>query len=120
MLDLRTGDPILEDGEFVELENDYGFYQIIDNLLNCQLGSEPFNPFYGFDLTTAIRMSSEGSSPMFIEALLADALDSNKEKLISNVESIQAERYDDYIQAEVSVRSIFGQVATATTTVGGT
>jgi len=119
LIDLRTGDPVLVNGDFVKVENSYAFYQIIDSLLNCQVGTEVFNPYYGFDLETAIKMNGDGVSEMFIQTLLADALDKNKESLIDHIESISCVRDGQEMQCRISVRSIFGEETTVAEVIGG-
>jgi len=111
LMDLDTGDPYLdENGNTVEVDNAYAFSQIIDGLLNCQPGSELLNPFYGFDLISAIRESSIPDSELFIESLITDALDPQKEKLISKIDMIQAWRSDNTtMKVYIAVTSIIGE-----------
>lgn len=92
LLDLRTGDPILENGDYVRVSDKDAFKQVIDRLLFCQVGTEILNRNYGFDLQTAVTLNTQGASPEFIESLLVEALDPNKERLIRSVDSIEAER----------------------------
>lgn len=110
-MDLGTGDPYLdENGNTVEVEKTYAFSQIIDGLLNCQPGSELLNPFYGFDLNSAIRESSIPDSELFIESLIADALDPEKEKLISKIDMIQVWRENNNtMKVYIAVTSIIGE-----------
>ena len=110
-MDLETGEPYLdENGNTVEVEDGYAFNQIIDGLLNCQPGSELLNPFYGFDLHSAIRESSVPNSELFIESLVTNALDPEKEKLISKIDMVQAWREDnDTMKVYMAVTSILGE-----------
>lgn len=109
-MDLDIGEPYLNDtNNTVDVDNEYAFKQIINGLFNCQRGSEPLHPMYGFDLYKAIRESAIPKSEMFIKSLVTDALDPRKELTISSVEAIQAERKDDntmYVQIELT--SILG------------
>jgi len=114
LLDLRTGDPILsEEGDYVQVDNNYAFYQIINNLLNCQVESEIWNKYYGFDLQEAVRMNSEGAPGQVIESLLAQALSSQKERLIFMVDYIHAERDGQQMKVKFSVQSRLGTIVTA-------
>ena len=108
LLDLRIGDPILEDGDFVQLDKNYAFYQIITNLLNCQVGSEIWNQAYGFDAEEALRMHTRGAPEKIIESLMADALDPKKELLIFTVDYITAIRDGQEINIKFSVQSRMG------------
>jgi len=110
LLDLRTGDPIMEDGDYIEIEDNYAFYQIIDNLLNTQTGSEIWNLYYGFDLRSAVRMNSGGAPTEVIKSLLADALDPAKERLIFAIDSIEAWRDGQQLHIKVAVQSKLGDI----------
>lgn len=92
LVDVETGNPVLdvETGNLIPVDDETAVRQIIFMLLNCQPGSEILHQHYGFDLETALRLSSMEETEMFIESLLADALDPKKEKLISNVNFIKA------------------------------
>lgn len=119
LIDLRTGDPILgEDGDFIPVEDSYAFYQIITQLLNCQSGSEIWNVYYGFDLEQAIRMNSEGVPTNIIEALLVDALDDQKERLIFTIDYIKAERDGQQMNVKFAVQSKLGSVLQLEQTIG--
>lgn len=111
LLDLRTGDPILEDGDYIQIEDDYAFYQIIDNLINCQTGSEIWNVYYGFDLQGAIRINSAGAPTEIVKSLLADALDPAKERLIYTIDTIEAWRDGQQLHMKVAVQSKLGTTA---------
>ena len=91
---MDTGNPVLdvETGLLIPVDDETAVRQIIFMLLNCQPGSELMHPYYGFDLESALRLSNMEESEMFIETLLADALDPKKEKLISNVNYLKATR----------------------------
>lgn len=91
---MDTGNPVLDvdTGLLIPVDDETAVRQIIFMLLNCQPGSEILHPYYGFDLESALRLSDMEESEMFIETLLADALDPKKEKLISNVNYIKATR----------------------------
>ena len=121
LIDLRTGDPILgEDGDFVEVENNYAFYQIITQLLECQTGSEIWNIYYGFDLEEAIRMNSDGVPANVIEGLIADALDSQKERLIFTIDYLKAERVGQQMNVKFAVQSRLGSIIASEITLGET
>ncbi len=94
LVDVDTGNPILDvdNGLLIPVDDETAVREIIFMLLNCEPGSELLHPQYGFDLETALRLSTMEESEMFIESLLADALDPKKEKLISNVNYIKATR----------------------------
>lgn len=121
LMDLRTGDPILgEDGDYITVENDYAFYQLINNLLNCQKGSEVWHYQYGFDLEEAIRMNSGGAPVEVIESLMAEALDNQKERLIYSINYIKAERDGQQMRVKFSVQSRLGSILTLEETLGET
>ena len=120
LLDLRIGDPILENGDFVQVENSYAFYQIMTQLINCQLGSEVWNQHYGFDLDEALRMHTRGAPEKILESLLADALDPKKERLIYTVDYISALRDGQEINLRFSVQSRLGTLVEQTITLSDT
>lgn len=94
LVNVETGNPVIdiETGLLIPVDDETAIRQIIFMLLNCQPGSELLHRYYGFDLETALRLSGMDENEMFIESLLADALDPKKEKLISNVNFIRAVR----------------------------
>lgn len=121
LIDLRTGDPILgEDGDFITVDNNYAFYQIITQLFECQTGSEIWNIYYGFDLEEAIRMNSGGAPANVIEGLVADALDSQKERLIFTIDYIKAERDGQQMNVKFAVQSKLGSIIASEITLGET
>lgn len=121
LIDLRTGDPILgEDGDFITVDNNYAFYQIITQLFECQTGSEIWNIYYGFDLEDAIRMNSGGAPANVIEGLVADALDSQKERLIFTIDYIKAERDGQQMNVKFAVQSKLGSIIASEITLGET
>jgi len=103
--DLRTGDPVIENGNYVQVEDDYAFYQVIDNLINCQLGTEVLNRMYGFDLKTAIQMNAKGASEKVLQSLLIEALDPSKEPLIKSIDSMGAWREGQEMNLKFTVSS---------------
>jgi phage baseplate assembly protein W len=111
LMDLETGDPYLdENGNTVKVTKDFAFGQIIDGLLHCQPGSELLNPYYGFDLNSAIRESSIPDAELFIESLVTDALDPKKEKLIAKINMVQAWRENNNnMKVYIAVTSIIGE-----------
>lgn len=114
LLDLRTGDPVIKDGNYVRVSDNYGFYQVLDGLLHCQVGSEILNPMYGFDLKLAIQMNSLGSPTEMFESILADALNPQNEALIKTVDMIRAWREGQELKMRFSVTSVLGVTATVT------
>lgn len=107
LIDSSTGEPYLDEyNNTVQVDNDRGFQQIIDGLFNCELGSEPMNPFYGFDLKSAIREASYTNSEMFIESLITQALDPQIEKLISKIEYVEAIQVGNEMHVTIEVTSV--------------
>lgn len=107
LIDSSTGEPYLDEyNNTVQVDNDRGFQQIIDGLFNCELGSEPMNPFYGFDLQSAIREGSYANSEMYIESLVTQALDPQIEKLISKIEYIEALQDGNEMHVTIEVTSV--------------
>jgi len=117
LIDLRSGDPVLVNGDYVEVEDTYAVYQVFDNLLTCQKGTECLKPEYGFDLKTAIQMHSMGAPEEVIESLLAEALDPGQEPLIHTVDMIKAERDGQNMDVKISITSTLGISATLTETI---
>lgn len=121
LVDLRTGDPVIgDDGDYIQVDDNYAFYQIITQLLNCQVGSEIWNMYYGFDLEEAIKLNSQGAPEQVIESLVADALDPAKETLIYSVDYIKGERDGQQTQVKISVKSRLGTLVNLTSTIGET
>ncbi len=121
LIDARIGDPIIgEDGDYVEVSDNYAFYQIITQLLNCQTGTEIWNIYYGFDLQTAIRLNSEGAPENIIEGLIADSLDDQKERLIFNIDYIKATRDGQTMTVKFAVQSKLGSIVTSQLDLGET
>ena len=107
LIDSSTGEPYLDEyNNTVPVDNERGFQQIIDGLFNCEVGSEPMNPFYGFDLKSAIREASFTGSEMYIEALITQALDPQLEKLISKVEYVEAVQNGKEMNVTIEVSSV--------------
>jgi len=124
LVDVDTGNPVLdvENGLLIPVDDETAIKQIIFMLLNCQPGSELLHRQYGFDLETALRITNMGESEMFIESLLADALDPKKEKLISNVNYITAIRDKTNlrkINVTINLNTISGENITILETMGG-
>ena len=106
-MDSSTGDIYIdENNNTVKVDNDRAFNQIIDGLFNCDLGSEPMNRYYGFDLKSAIREASFPNSEMYIESLVMQALDPQLEKLISKVEYVEAKYDGNIMRITIDVVSI--------------
>lgn len=119
LIDLRSGDPVFgDDGDYVQVPDNYAFYQIITQLLNCQTGTEIWNIYYGFDLETAIRLNSEGAPENIIEGLIADALDDQKERLIFNIDYIKATRDGQKMSVKFAVQSKLGTIIALEQTIG--
>jgi len=107
LIDSITGEPYLDEyNNTVPVDNERGFQQILDGLFNCELGSEPMNPFYGFDLKSAIRESSYTNAEMYIESLVTQALDPQVEKLISKIEYVEAIQVDNEMHVTIEVTSV--------------
>ena len=121
LIDLRSGDVILgEDGDYVQVDDNYAFYQIITQLLNCQKGSEVWNRYYGFDLENAIRMNSDGAPESVIDGLIADALNDQKEVLIYNINYIKSTRDGQEMNVKFAVQSKLGSIVTSEMSLGDT
>ena len=124
LVDVDTGNPVLdvETGLLIPVDDETAVKQIIYMLLNCQPGSEIMHPYYGFDLESALRLSDMEESEMFIETLLADALDPKKEKLISNVNYIKATRDSTdprKMSVTINLNTVSGENINILETIGG-
>ena len=123
LVDVDTGNPVLDvdTGLLIPVDDETAIRQIIFMLLQCQPGSELLHPYYGFDLESVLRLSNMDEVEMFIESLLADALDPKKEKLISNVNYIKATK-DETDKRKINVTfnldTISGQNITILETIG--
>jgi len=123
LIDVDTGNPVLdvETGNLIPVDNKTAIRQTIFMLLNCQPGSEILHNQYGFDLETALRFSYMEEDEMFIESLLAEALDPSKEKLISNVNFIKATRDENNprkMNVIINIDTIIGENLTVLETIG--
>lgn len=119
LIDSSTGEPYLDEyNNTVPVDNDRGFQQIIDGLFNCELGSEPMNPFYGFDLKSAIRESSYANSEMYIESLVTQALNPQVEKLISKIEYVEALQVGNEMHVTIEVSSVLNDNITTELNLG--
>jgi len=111
LMDRNTGDILLDTkNNVVEVDNKNAFQQILIGIFHCDPGSEIFNSAYGFDLKRALRESYIEDSEMFIESLVMEALNPEKEKLISKVSYIKASRNGKEMNVIVQVNSIFQDV----------
>lgn len=123
LINLDTGDPYLDDfNNTVQVNDEDAFRQIIDGLFHCQVGTEPMHPLYGFDLQSALRDSNVYEKEMFIESLVVDALSTEKEKLISSVDSVIAKQDENdpkQVNVEIVVTSILANVVTLEEQIGG-
>lgn len=121
-MDQTTGDPILNEyNNTIPVDDRIGFQQIIDGLFHCTVGSERMNPFYGFDLESAIRGSSDQTPEMFIESLVIQSLNPEVEKLISSINDVLAERDETdgrQINVVVNLTSVLGDSLTIEQTIG--
>jgi len=119
LIDSNTGEPYLDEyNNTVQVDNERGFQQIIDGLFNCELGSEPMNPFYGFDLKSAIRESSFPNSEMYVESLVTQALNPQIEKLISKVEYVEALMVEREMHVTIEVNSVLNDNVTTNLNLG--
>ena len=110
-MDRSTGDILLDTkNNVVEVDNKNAFQQILIGIFNCDIRSELLNPAYGFDLKRALRESYIEDSEMFVESLVMEALDPEKEKLISKVNYIKASKDGREMNVIVQVTSIFQDV----------
>lgn len=123
LMDMDTGDPVIdpETGSTIPVDDNHAFKQVIYGLLNCRPGSELLNIYYGFDIVMAIRSSHLQDAELYIQSLLAEALDSKKEKLISNVNFIEVIR-DGLVPGKMNVtidlNSILGNHITLSQIIG--
>jgi len=109
LMDEETGDPVLDDyNNTIQIDDKLAFEQIISGLFHCDVGSEIMHPKYGFDLKSALRESYASDKEMFIESLVMQALDPQKEKLISEVNDIKAVRDGSSMNVTVLITSVLG------------
>jgi phage baseplate assembly protein W len=123
LIDLDTGNPVIdvETGNLIPVDDFTAIKQVIFMLLNTEKGSETLHKQYGFDIESALRLSHVEDAEMYIENLIADALDPTKEKLISNVNYIKATRDSTdprKIKVSVNLDTINAQNISITQTIG--
>ena len=119
LLDRNTGDILLDEkNNVVEVDNKNAFQQILIGIFNCDVGSELLNQAYGFDLARALRESYLEDAEMFIESLVMEALNPEKEKLLSKVNYIKATKNGREMDVTVQVTSIFQDVVTMEEAIG--
>ena len=119
LMDRNTGDILLDTkNNVVEVDNKNAFQQILIGIFNCDIRSELLSPGYGFDLKRALRESYIEDSEMFIESLVMEALDPEKEKLISKVNYIKATKNGSEMNVTIQVTSIFQDVVVMEEVVG--
>ena len=120
LIDLDTGDIYIDPdtGLPVEVTEERALKQILYMLLKTRPGSEIFNIHYGFDAETAVRVSTYPDSEMIIEGLVADAVDPQKERLISNVDLIKVTKdlANRKIEIDLNVSFINTSVINTSTT----
>ena len=118
-MDRNTGDILLDwKNNVVKIDNKNAFEQILIGVFHCDVGSEILNAAYGFDLKRALRESYIEDSEMFIESLVMEALNPEKEKLISKVNYIKASRNGKQMDVIVQVTSIFQDIVVMTEGIG--
>jgi len=119
-MDEETGDPVLDEyNNTIMIDDQTAFEQIIDGLFHCDIGSEIMHLSYGFDLESAIRETYGPSQEMYIESLVVQALDPQKEKLISKLEDIRAVKDGRTMNVTVQISSILGDSIIIEETIGG-
>jgi len=119
LMDEETGDPVLDEyNNTIPVDNETAFQQIIDGALHCDVGSELMHLSFGFDLRSAIRESYGANSEMFIESLIVQALDSQKEKLISRLDYIKAVKDESNMKVNLTITSILGDTLDTSTIIG--
>lgn len=116
----EVGDVYLDEyNNTVKVSNKVAFEQILDGLIHCDLGSEIMNQMYGFDLKTAIRESYTENAEMFIESLIAQAINPETERLIASLNYVKATRSGREMNVMIQVTSIFNETATITGDISG-
>jgi len=119
LMDRNTGDILLDwKNNVVNVDNKNAFEQILIGVFHCDIKSEILNPAYGFDLKRALRESYIEDSEMFIESLVMEALNPEKEKLISKINYIKASREGKQMNVIIQVTSIFQDVVVMTEEIG--
>lgn len=119
LLDRNTGDILLDEkNNIIEINNKNAFEQILIGIFNCDVGSEILNAGYGFDLKRALRESYVEDSEMFIESLVMEALNPEKERLISKVDYIKATRNGREMDVVIQITSIFNDQVVITEEIG--
>lgn len=116
LLDLRTGSICFDkNGNLIRVNNDYGFRQLLDNLFHTVVQSEILAPNWGFDLRNVIRKSHLPGIEMYIQSLVAEALDREIEPTIAEVNYIDVKKSltePRRMNIEISVRSVFDNTTT--------
>lgn len=118
LIDLQTGEPTLDlEGDLEEIDIDRAFNQYLDCLLHTPIFEEVLAPTWGIDVQGIIEASGTPQWETVIKFLIADALDSQKEPLISSVEKIELSRDDEELSVNLHVKSKYGTSAELVTNI---
>ena len=95
MIDLRTGEPVLDlEGNLEDINVDRAFYQLIDCLLRTPIGSEILNPAWGLDIRGIIAASGHPNWESIIKYNIVSAVSPSVEPIVSSVEKVELVRSD--------------------------
>ena len=96
MIDLRTGEPVLDlEGSLRDMSPDRAFYQLIDCLLRTPISSEFMNPGWGLDHRGIIAVSGHPNWESIIKYNVISAVSPSVEPIVDSVQTIELNRSSD-------------------------
>jgi len=113
MIDLRTGEPVLDlEGGLREINVDREFYQLIDCLLRTPISSEFMNPAWGLDHRGIIAASSHPNWEALIKYDVVCAVSPSVEPIVNSVENIELDRDGENLVIKLELKSKYGSTST--------
>ena len=114
MIDLRTGEPVLDlEGSIQEVNVERAFYQLIDCLLHTPIMTEHLNPTWGVDYRGIIRASSHPNWESIIKYMFVEAVSPSREPIVSSINAVSVTRNDDGndLQVQIELKSKYNTLS---------
>jgi len=109
MIDLRTGEPVLDlEGRLERINIERSFRQYLDVLFQTPIITEQFLPNWGVDIRSILQASGTPAWDSTIQYLIANALSEQNEHLVDSIQSIELSRDGNELSIEVHVLSKYG------------
>jgi len=117
LIDLRTGEPVLDlEGNMKEVNLERAFYQYLDCLFHTPIMSEPMAPHWGLDWRAIVKASASPAWESLIQYIFVQALSSKVEPLVESIEAVDLIRDGRDLKVNVKVTSTYGTSAANTVT----